>query len=268
MKIDSDVKDVLSQCKVEDGRIYLPQTQLDRKLYTNVNKVFEALGFRWDRKTKAHISDDTPDDLEDKIAMAINEGQIAGVNGGDGLDFFETPPALVAKMFDQSLCFGLPHPCSNPEFRALEPSAGKGAILKELIKTGCLVDAVEYSEERSKHLRQMLDDIEAYWVTLWETWDFLTFQAGQSEVYDYIYMNPPFSKRREIDHVNHALDLLKTGGLLVAIMSPAIQYRSDKKTKALKERLDSLGAVIVNNDPGSFKTSGTMVQTIMVYVKK
>jgi hypothetical protein len=44
MKVKSDVLDVLAKSKVEGNILYLPNVQLDRKLYVDVNKILEDLG--------------------------------------------------------------------------------------------------------------------------------------------------------------------------------------------------------------------------------
>lgn len=42
MKINNTVLDVLGNCRVEENILYLP-ANLDRKVYTDVNKVLELL---------------------------------------------------------------------------------------------------------------------------------------------------------------------------------------------------------------------------------
>ena len=49
MKINNTVLDVLGNCRVEENVLFLP-ANLDRKVYTDVNKVLEALGGKWNRK--------------------------------------------------------------------------------------------------------------------------------------------------------------------------------------------------------------------------
>ena len=53
-------------------------------------------------------------------------------------------------------------------------------------------------------------------------------------------MNPPFSNRRDIEHVRHAYELLKPGGRIVAIMGEGSFFGSDKKATEFREWLDSL----------------------------
>ena len=44
MKIAQDIMDVLIHSKVEGNQLFLPPTQLERKLYVSVNKILEDLG--------------------------------------------------------------------------------------------------------------------------------------------------------------------------------------------------------------------------------
>ena len=71
-------------------------------------------------------------------------------------------------------------------------------------------------------------------------------------------MNPPFTKGQDIKHVNHALQFLKPGGKLVAIMA------GNDKSKWF----DSLEWCYEIEDvpAGAFKESGTNVATIIVTI--
>lgn len=42
-KIPEEVLDILAECRVEGDTLYLPNVQLDRKLYVAVNKVLENI---------------------------------------------------------------------------------------------------------------------------------------------------------------------------------------------------------------------------------
>jgi hypothetical protein len=77
-------------------------------------------------------------------------------------------------------------------------------------------------------------------------------------------MNPPFARQADIDHVLHAMQFLRRGGLLVAIMSASVKFRSNAKTAAFRR----LGGRILELPDGSFKTSGTMVNACIVVIDK
>ncbi len=55
MKISNDVSNVLANSKAESNKLYLPEGQLERKLYMAVDKCLKALGGKWNRSAKAHI---------------------------------------------------------------------------------------------------------------------------------------------------------------------------------------------------------------------
>ena len=45
MRINDDVANVLANSRVEGNKLFLPEGQLDRKLYVDVNKVLDVNGF-------------------------------------------------------------------------------------------------------------------------------------------------------------------------------------------------------------------------------
>ena len=75
-KIPENVLNVLGECRADGNLLYLPSVQLDRKTYTEVNKVLENMGGKWNRKTKAHVfaeDDDVAEMLEkDRKSTRLN----------------------------------------------------------------------------------------------------------------------------------------------------------------------------------------------------
>lgn len=69
-KIPENVLNVLGECRADGNLLYLPSVQLDRKTYTEVNKVLENMGGKWNRKAKAHVfaeDDDVAEMLENVL---------------------------------------------------------------------------------------------------------------------------------------------------------------------------------------------------------
>ena len=65
-----NVLSVLSSSRIEGNKVFLPDSQLDRKSYQDVNKVLDALGGKWSKKEKAHLFNDDPtDQLEEVILL-------------------------------------------------------------------------------------------------------------------------------------------------------------------------------------------------------
>ncbi|WP_424627569.1 hypothetical protein [Bradyrhizobium sp. SYSU BS000235] len=83
-------------------------------------------------------------------------------------------------------------------------------------------------------------------------------------IFDRAVMNPPFPRQADIDHVMHAIGFLKPGGRIVAIMSAAITFRGDTKTTRFRDLIEERRGFIKPLPTGSFKSSGTMVNTVVV----
>lgn len=86
-------------------------------------------------------------------------------------------------------------------------------------------------------------------------------RRGVGSGYDRIIMNPPFSDRRDAQHVQHAYGLLKPGGRLVAIMGEGVFFGQDKKATEFREWLDSVGGTSEKLPDGSFLDPSLPVNT-------
>jgi protein-L-isoaspartate O-methyltransferase len=116
-------------------------------------------------------------------------------------NFFPTPRKLVLQMIERA---GI-QDCH----RVLEPSAGKGDILKAIASQD--VVAVEFNYKLAEHLRQHFPRLDV------RCSDFLEMEPEPT--FDRVLMNPPFERGIDEDHLRHALQFLKPGGRLVAIVS-------------------------------------------------
>ena len=85
-------------------------------------------------------------------------------------------------------------------------------------------------------------------------------RAGMSG-YDRIIMNPPFSNRRDANHVQHAYSLLKPGGRVVAIVGEGVFFGQDKVAQAFREWLDEVGGTAEKLPEGSFTDPSLPVNT-------
>ncbi len=86
-------------------------------------------------------------------------------------------------------------------------------------------------------------------------------QNGAWSGYDRIIMNPPFSDGRDIQHVQHAYNLLRPGGRIVAIMGEGAFFQSNKRAEAFREWLDERGATHEKLPDGSFMDTSLPVNT-------
>lgn len=233
MKISNDVANVLANSRVEENRLFLPPEQLDRKLYVSVNKVLEAIGGKWNRKEKAHLFDGCPEGTVEEI---LQTGEYT--NAKNEYNFFETPEPLAKRLIELAGVSG---------GTTLEPSAGRGAIAKFM-----RCDCIELEEGNRKYLKENGFNIVGD--------DFLQFQKN----YDYIIANPPFQKQQDIEHVTHMIELARNR--VVSVMSASVLFRTNRKTLEFRELVKSRRGEITPLPEGSFRSSGTNVNTCVVVV--
>lgn len=165
---------------------------------------------------------------------------------------FPTPPELAARMVDLA---GI-----EPGHRVLDPSAGTGHILRAVrtaahlqgIGKSAVRTAVEIDARLCDRLRT--NEAGAHVVC----GDFLQC-SGELGTFDRILMNPPFERAVDIQHIRHALGMLKDGGRLVAICANGPRQRA-----TLIPLVEACGGEWMDLAPDTFKESGTGVNTALV----
>lgn len=240
--IEPDVLQVLRQCSATEVGVFLPQTQLDRKLYSKVNDVLTALGGKWTTGKKCHVFKDDPREVLEVV-------QVTGsyTNPKD-FGFFWTSEELAAKV--ASMCR------LEPGMSVLEPNGGHGA-LADAAAAFVGVENVETCEVLPRNASVLRG--KGYRVS---EGDFLLMEP--SPRFDRVIMNPPFGKQADMKHVEHAARFLKPDGLLVSIMSPAYSTRSTKQATQFRELMAAAGDDVESVPAGAFKASGTNVATVIV----
>lgn len=247
MKVDEKIRNILAECRVDGNVVYLPDRKLDRVDYDAVNKVLNALGGKWNRKTKGHIFDY---ESEDALEEVILSGEYS--NKKKDFQFFETPPALAEKLCDMAEI--------TSDCRVVEPSVGKGRIADEILKRN---PKELQCYELNTDMKNVLDG-KGYPV---QYGDFLEMSNEEINA-DKIVMNPPFSKHQDIEHVYKAYDALNPGGIMVSVMGVSHTFRTDKKSEAFRDFLMLTDAEVEMLPEGTFKDSGTMIKTCIVKIRK
>ena len=79
-------------------------------------------------------------------------------------------------------------------------------------------------------------------------------------------MNPPFSKGQDIAHTTKAIEMAER--VVVAVASASVMFRNDNKTVAFRGLVASHGGTIEELPAGSFKESGTPIDTCLVIENK
>lgn len=250
MRIPNDVLSVLRDVQCEGSVAKMPQ--LSRELYVKVNKVLECLGGTWNRKLKGHLFDGDPGD---RLNDAVTTEEV--IDPKKEFQFFETPEELADEMVNIA-ALGKRHD-------VLEPSAGKGAIVGRILRMAPYIGSLTAVDLNAAFLNECLRKHPGH--TYVAGVDFL--RVSFENMFDRIVMNPPFRHGQDIAHVEHAYNALKPGGRLVAITSPGWQFRTDKKHTAFRDKMSGgWKAGVRKNDSGAFKSSGTMVNTLTVWIDK
>jgi len=243
-----EVQQVLNDLTIDGKIVRLPEGQLDRKLYEGVKKALEGIGGKWKGgKTQGFEFAHDPSELIGKL------------QGGDRVhlkkefQFFPTPKAVAT-----TLCRFAEVEKAN---RILEPSAGQGAIVDaiRLLNQSARIDCYELMEQNQDilskrvHLNLVGDDF---------------LKARPQPIYNCIVANPPFTKNQDIDHVRHMHAFLAPGGKLSSVMSKHFTFSEGKKETEFRDWLEEVGADIVTLPAGTFKESGTMIETVIVTITK
>ena len=238
---------ILQQCTVVDNIIKLPPVQLDRNDYLGVKKALELIGGKWKSgKTQGFVFDQDPTDLLAQIAG----GETRNIK--KEYQFFETPESVADWLVE------LANIGDNDTI--LEPSAGRGAIVKAIHRQLPHRSVCGYELMELNH--SFLEKIENFELL---GNDFL---KECNCLFDVIVANPPFAKNQDIDHIKHMFDRLYPGGRLVSIASTHWQMASNKKETAFRQWLDAHGAKTYPIERGTFKESGTMVECCIVVITK
>lgn len=238
-RITPEVADVLRRSTITGNVLVLPE-QLDRPTYEAVNKVLVNSGGRW-KRGKGHVFESDP---RPRLGLALESG--VAVDEKKKFQAFYTPQGLAARVVSLANVNG----CV-----VLEPSAGEGALALECQRAGA--EAIVCVEINGVATRKLAER-----GLLYAHADFLVLKPSDLGEFDRVVMNPPFSKNQDVRHVAHALKFLKSGGVLVAIMSPNTQR------KAFDELLSAGRSEVFEVPEGAFAESGTSIRTIILKITK
>jgi len=258
MKISPEVLDVLAMVECNANRAVIVE-QLDRKLYTKTNDVLVALGGKWTKSAKAHVFDGP---AQERIDQAILVGEVTTAKD---LGFYPTPPALAGKLVDFANV--------EPGHTCLEPSAGTGSIVRALFRVGGETRVIAF--ERDEKMRQQLVKfglISLYNLDVAPNDDFM--ELAISNIFlevDRVVMNPPFYKVGFGDHLDHArlaYKLLRIGGIMVCVLPSSVLFRRDKRYAEFRAWVAEIDGTLEDLPEGSFRESGTMVNTCVLRAEK
>ena len=256
-KIAPDILAILKDLTYDGDKARITQ-QLDRDVYLKVNEVLTAMGGKWNRSAKAHVFED---DARAIMEDTVHYGEY--VNAKKTFQFFETPEPTALLLVDKIVAYFRKREQDPKTLIALEPSAGRGRIAVPLRAAGFTVKTVELDPKNVKELKKLdfKDVLEA---------DFCDNAAVDRYIgaVDAVGMNPPFNKQQDMKHVRQAFTYLKDGGILVAIMSPAWTYRSDKLSQSFRQLVKRYRGDWSELPENTFAESGTNVRTGILTIAK
>ena len=186
----------------------------------------------------------------DKMRQALKEG----VKVVSAPQLFPTPPEIAKKMVELADI--------QPGQLVLEPSAGTGAIIKEIIDS---VDTEILGVELNRDLcNQLRVTFPGYRLQVTQG-DFLEIPVnetnnwiqGKIPTVDRIVMNPPFKNGDDIKHIKHAIKFLNANGQLVALCANG--PRQQRELGPLADLWEPL-------PEGSFKAQGTNVNVVLLTI--
>lgn len=252
MKISDVVLDILSECRVENGILYLPARQLDRQTYQAVNKALECMGGKWNRKEHGHVF--SHGDPAEMLESLILTGEARDTK--KDFQFFPTPRPVAEQMCKLADLDG--------ESTVLEPSCGRGDLADVIYEHGVKqLVGLELNPEMGRYLEG-----KPYRTILGINFLDYALEHYQANHWNRIIMNPPFSKQQDIDHIVPAYCVLKPGGILVSVVSESAFFRSNEKSERFREFLEATGALNICLKEDAFKESGTTVRTRLIRIEK
>lgn len=283
-QIPAEVLEVLAKASTDGPQLTLTG-QLDRRLYTAVDRVLVKAGGRWDRRARAHVF---PGDAVTVLVELLDTGQVANEKAEHGI--FYTPAPVADRLASWAV---------RPGDLVLEPSCGSGALVVAALRAGAAsvqgydvrdvdsemtealvrhVEGVPHSEPLGSPIRwnRCADALAAVSVR-WRQVDFLSLGVGADfltdeggRLYDAVVMNPPFAGQADTIHVTHALTHLRPGGRLAAVMSPGWTFRQTIAAARLRELRDGTTVAESAWEPltdGTFRGAGTDVRTGILTVE-
>lgn len=133
------------------------------------------------------------------------------------LQFYWSPPAVVAAALDFAGIVEVNQWSRRADvtrYSVLEPSCGDGRIMDGIRARGSDVLGIEYDAGRVAICKAKGHAVMAA--------NFLMVRPKPE--FDRVVMNPPFYGRHYVKHVRHALEFLKPGGVLVAVLPATAHY--------------------------------------------
>lgn len=241
-------EDILKSCTWDGEILTLPKVQLNKKSYLKVKDWIMEAGGSWNGTRQGF----TFEAGGDRVVRMLLNGERCNLK--KEFQYFETPEQIADIVVSKFTSI-------TPKMRILEPSAGRGALIKAVTRRcpDARVDYFELMPENRFYLEKMEQArfIGTDFCKCHDTWR-----------WDIIVANPPFSKNQDIDHVRIMYEHLAPGGELSAIVSNHWKLSDERNCRDFRQWLQDVKAEVQDLDRGEFKESGTDVATSIIYLVK
>ena len=174
---------------------------------------------------------------------AIKDVLKSGIKTVSAPQLFPTPDFLADIMIDHA-------DIQNNE-RVLEPSAGTGVLVKKILEKTDKIELVE----KNYHLCSALSSNFGKIVNSGDFLEKTVFELGG--LFEKVVMNPPFENGIDIKHIEHALTMLKPGGVCVALCANGPRQQKFLASAEYSEVFED-----------AFKNQGTSVSVLLVVIRK
>lgn len=250
-----DAVNVIRSAQIEGNKIFITE-QLGRDLYNQVARLLAKYNAKWDRRAKAHV---IPAEYLQEFRAAITNGFTERKQSvQQQIGFFQTSERLADELcLEGNGVLGC---------RVLEPNGGHGRIIQAALnRCAAEVVTVEIYPPNVDVLRDVFLGNED--VTICPG-DFLEKNLDDlgGELFDVVLANPPFAKGQDVDHMMHAVQFVKKGGHISAIMGAGVQHNTTKKFRQFRDFVATQKGFIEPLPSQSFKAEGTMIETVQVYL--
>lgn len=168
--------------------------------------------------------------------------------------YFPTPKNVVHKMIELADI--------QPMDYILEPSCWTGAIIDWILEKTRDVN-IKWIEYNYSNYEILLEKYQWKDYIRLENVDFMDF--ANDSIFSKILLNPPFEQKQDMAHIMKAFQLLNEWWVLVAIASAWVKSRTDYQE--FRDFIDTYW-YYEDLEQGAFKLSWTMVNTILIYLKK
>lgn len=246
--MEKKIQEVLAGCTIFGNGLRLPNVILERSEYLQVKNVMESHGGKWKGgKFAGFVFDHEPED----VLAAFKAGDVSDKK--KEYQFYATPTWIADMMVDDLMLL--------PEHKILEPSAGLGSLVEAVHREipFAVVDCYEINDAHYRYLGVMPG------VNLCGR-DFM--ESPDTEDYDRIIANPPFSKNQDIDHIMKMYSRLKYGGRMAVITSTHWTFAEDRKSVEFRSWLQCRCRHREELPAGAFSQSGTEVSTMYLIIEK